>query len=229
MKFSKDTLAIFKNFASINGGIVLTEGNFVMTRSVNGATYAEATIPEEIDSELAVYDLNSFLSILSLADDGADIALNKTGDISIKSERSVINWPSADPTTIVSPKKRINFPQPNVTFDITGEDFGKIMRVSRGLGADTIAIKSTGKEIVVNAYNKISDTKLEKPLYTFQVSDYDGEEFNFIINLLNMKMIPDNYKVQLWASGDQMFASKFEGVNVSYVLAVEADSTHNFA
>lgn len=228
MKFSKDSLSILKNFASINGGIVLSKGNFIMTRSVNGATYAEVTIPEEIDSELAIYDLNAFLSILSLADDGAEIELNKTGDISIKSDRSVINWPSADPATIVSPKKRINFPEPNVTFDITSDDFGKIMRVSRGLGADTIAIKSDGKAIVVNAYNKISDTKLEKPLYTFQVSDYDGAEFNFIINLLNMKMVNDNYKVQLWASGDQMFASKFEGSNVTYVLAVESDSTHDF-
>ena len=74
MKFSKESLATLKNFATINGGIVLKPGAFVMTRSVNGATYAEATLADEIDAEVGIYDLNAFLSILSLADENAEIS-----------------------------------------------------------------------------------------------------------------------------------------------------------
>lgn len=228
MKFSKETLAIFKNFATINPGIVLNVGNFVMTRSVNGATYAETTIPEQIDSQLAIYDLNAFLSILSLADDGAEIEVKSSGDISIKGSRSEINWPSADPSTIVAPKKQIQFPTPSVTFTITGEDFAQMMRVSRGLGADTLALTSNGSKVVVNAFNKATDIEFKKVLYSFEVADLDEpKEFNFIINIANMKMLPDNYEVQLWAQ-DHMFAAKFQGEHSTYVLAVESESKHQF-
>ena len=66
MKFSKETIAVLKNFATINSGIVLTPGNFVMTCSIIGTTYADTTIQDEIDNELAIYDLSGFLSVLSL-------------------------------------------------------------------------------------------------------------------------------------------------------------------
>lgn len=229
MNFSKETLAVLKNLATINGGIVLNEGNFVMTRSVNGATYAEATIAETIDSQLAIYDLNAFLSILSLADEKAEVSLKNDGDISIKGARSVINWPSADPTTIVAPKKPINFPEPKVEFSITAEDFNQLMKVARGLGADTIAITAENGKVIVNSFNKVSDSELKKVLYSFEISQLDdvSKEFNFIINLSNMKMLPDSYEVKLWAQ-DQMFAAKFIGTHITYVLAVESDSKHNF-
>ncbi|MFP9035597.1 hypothetical protein ACLI2Q_16135, partial [Enterococcus faecalis] len=58
--------------------------------------------------------------------------------------------------------------------------------------------------------------------------DYDGENtFNFIINMANMKMQPGNYKLLLWAKGKQG-AAKFEGEHANYVVALEADSTHDF-
>ena len=109
-----------------------------------------------------------------------------------------------------------------------GEDYQQLMRVSRGLGADTLTIGSSDGKVVIKSYNKIADTKLEKPLYKFEVADYDDtNDFNFVINIANMKMQQDSYKVLLWAQGE-MFAAKFEGTQAAYVLAVEADSTHNF-
>lgn len=229
MKLTKSTQAILKTFSTINGGIVLEKGNFVMTRSVNGATYAEVTIPEEIDVNLAIYDLNGFLSILSYADEDSEISLDPvTNDIMIKTDKVTIGWPSADPTTIVVPKKAIVFPPASVEFDLSAEEFTKIMRVVRGLGADTLSITNTDGSVVINAFNKIVDVEMKKPLATFNIAEYNGSsDFNFVINILNMKMIPDDYTVKLWAK-DSMFASKFEGKVVSYVLAVESDSTHNF-
>lgn len=227
MKFSKDTLATLKNFATINGGIVLKPGNFVMTRSVNSAIYAEATIADEIDVNVGIYDLNAFMSIISLADDNAEI-LVKGDDISIKGARSEIVWPSADPDTIVSPKKPINFPAANVTFDLSPEDFQQLMRVSRGLGADTVTICSEAGKIVVKSFNAIVDVRLEKPLYRVEVADYEGSgEFNFVLKMVNMKLQQDGYKVLLWGNNGN-FAARFEGSNINYVIAIEAISTGKF-
>lgn len=43
----------------------------------------------------------------------------------------------------------------------------------------------------------------------------------------NMKMQPADYKLLLWAQGKKT-AAKFEGEHASYVVAMEADSTHDF-
>ncbi|MGC5184057.1 LCP family protein, partial [Escherichia coli] len=67
-----------------------------MTRAVNGTTYAEATIADAIDFEVAIYELNGFLGILSLVNEDAEISLADDGNIKIADARSTIFWPAAD-------------------------------------------------------------------------------------------------------------------------------------
>ena len=186
MKFSKETLNILKNFSTINSGIMLKPGNFIMTRAVNGTTYAEATISDTIDTDVAIYDLNSFLSILSLVGDDADIIMQEDGNLAIKDARSTIFWPAADPSTIVFPTKPIPFPVANVIIDFKGEDLQQLMRVSRGMQIDTIAITNVDGKIVLRGYNKVEDAALTRPKYALTLGDYDGEgNFNFIITMSN--------------------------------------------
>lgn len=229
MKLSRETLAILKNFSTINTGIMLRKGNFIMTRAISGATYAEATIQDEIDQDIPLYDLNGFLNILSLADEDAEVNLDPaTATISIKGKRSVIYWPSADESSIVYPKKPIPFPTASVIFELSADDYQQLTRVARGLGIDVIAITHKDGDIIVNGYNKIADSELTRPLYSAKVGEYDGTtDFNFVINMGNMKMLPGAYKVLLWAQGNKC-AAKFEGEQASYVLAMEESSSHGF-
>ena len=229
MKFSKELIATLKNFSTINTGIFLQKGDFIMTRSVNGATYGESVLPAgvELEFDVAIYDLNGFLSILSLSGEDSEVSV-KGVDIIIKNKRVEIVWPSAEPDSIVYPKKAIQFPNPVIQFDLSGEDYSQMIRVSRAVGADTLAIASSGDKIVINAYNKTVDSNLKKPLSTFEVAEnVGGNVFNFIINMSNMKLQNGNYHVKLWAQ-DTMCAAKFVGDIASYVIAVEADSTHSF-
>lgn len=230
MKFSKATIQILKSFATVNTGIYLQQGKFIMTRSVNGATYGETTLPdgEEISFDVAIYDLPAFLSVLSLSGEDSDIQQTTRGDILIKGEGSEIVWPASDPTAITYPKKPINFPTANVEFDISSDTYNKFMRIARGTGCDTLVITNKEDKVVIEGYDKITDTRLEKPITTFEISDYTYDTpFNFIINMSNMKQQPDNYRVKLWATGDK-FAAKFEGDHTNWVLAVESDSSHSF-
>lgn len=232
MKLSKDTINLLKNFSSINAGMMLKPGNFVMTRAVNGTTYAEATIADEIDIEVALYDLPSFLNILSLVSDDAEISLSEDGNIKIADARSKIYWPSADPSTIVFPQKPIPFPVASVITEIKAEDLQQLMRVSRGLQIDTIAITNKDGKIVLNGFNKVEDSGLTRVKYSLVLGDYDGqEEFNFVINMSNMKMQPADYKLMLWGKSNgakKQSAAKFEGNHASYVIALETDSTFDF-
>ncbi|BBC78097.1 DNA polymerase processivity factor [Escherichia phage EcS1] len=229
MKLSKDTLNILKNFSSINSGIMLKKGKFIMTRSVTGTIYGDSTISDEIDIEAAIYDLPGFLSILGLVGEDANISIsNDQTTLVIKDQRSTIHWPIADASTIAFPNKPIPFPMAKVIFELKGEDLQQLMRVSRGLQIDTLAITNKDGNIEIRGYNGVSDSSLTNVLYSLQVGEYDGTtDFNFVINMSNMKMIPADYKVMLWAQ-DKKFACKFEGGQSSYVIAMEATSTHGF-
>lgn len=229
MKFSKDTIAVLKNFSSIYSGIMLRPGNTILTRSVTGASYGESEINDDIDIEAAIYDLNGFLSILGLTSDSAEVSLSDDETtLVIRDQRSTIHWPVADPSTIVFPAKKIPFPVANVIFDLKGEDLQQLMRVSRGMQIDTLVIRSKDGKIVIDGHNQLEDKDLVRTIYSLVVGDYDApEQFKFIINMSNMKMIPADYRVMMWAKGNK-FATKFEGTQASYVIAMEEGSSHDF-
>lgn len=229
MKFSKDTIAVLKNFSSIYPGIMLKPGNTILTRSVTGASYGESEISDTIDIEAAIYDLNGFLSILGLVGENADVQMSEDQTtLIIKDQRSTIQWNVADPSTIVYPAKKIPFPVASVIFELKGEDLQQLLRISRGLQIDTLAIGNKDGKIVIDGFNQTEDKEFTRPLYSLIVGDYDGvESFRFIINMTNMKMIPADYRVLLWAK-DNKFATKFEGSQASYVIAMEEGSTHEF-
>lgn len=228
MKFTKETLNILKNFSTINSGIMLNKGNFIMTRTTNATVYAESKINDTIDADVAIYDLNGFLSILQLIGESAEINVESDGNLSIKDARSTIHWPACDPSTISFPKKAVTFPVANVIFDLKAEDMTQLMRVSRSMSIDTLGITAQDGKIVINGYNKSADTANMKVLYSLVVGEYDGtNDFTFFINMANMKMQPAEYKVLIAVVGKQG-AIKFEGSHASYILAFEADSKHDF-
>ena len=73
MKLSENTLEVLKNFASINQSILFTEGKELNTVSVQKNVLGTAKVDETFKSsngeDFAIYDLNEFLSTVSLFDD----------------------------------------------------------------------------------------------------------------------------------------------------------------
>lgn len=227
MKFSKTLLATLKNFSLINNGIYLRPGSLINTAAASTAIYAEVNLPEEvIDFDVAIYDLNAFLSIVKLSGEESEIFV-RGPNIIIKGPRSEISWPTCEPDSIAYPKKQMVFPPANVEFELNSETFDQCMKIARGVGASHIAIAESDGKIVVNSFNKDLDPNFSKPLATFDVEEYSGAGFNFIIDIRNMMVQSDNYRVKLLARG-KSFAIQFAGDIASYIIAVEAISEHSF-
>lgn len=228
MKFNKDTLAILKNFSSINPGIILTEGNFIMTRSITKTVYAEAVIDDEIDCNMGIYDLSGFLGVLSMAGEDATISHNdETKIINIVNGKSKIFYRSADESTIVQPKKKINssvFDSSNVSFDLSAEALQQIQRVSRAMSIDTLAVANKNGKIVINGYNQGTDETMSNVLYSLEVGDWEGTaDFNLLINMNHLKLLTADYHVDLIGSAVKFTAEKF-----FYVIVLEKNSTNTF-
>ena len=69
MKLSNKTLAILKNFATINQSIVIKPGKKLQTISNVKDSFAKAEIEEDFQGDVSIYDLNEFLGVVGLFED----------------------------------------------------------------------------------------------------------------------------------------------------------------
>ena len=72
MKLSDKTLGVLKNYANINQGLMFKKGKVLKTVSSHKNILSEATISEDIPADFGIYDLNNFLSVMSLDQDNPD-------------------------------------------------------------------------------------------------------------------------------------------------------------
>lgn len=107
MKLSNDTLSVLKNFASINQGIMFKKGKTIKTVSDGKNVMAEATIAEEIPTDFGVYDLNNFLTVLSLHKDDTNLDFQDNNVlISGMKGRSKIKYRFCAPSMITVPSDK---------------------------------------------------------------------------------------------------------------------------
>jgi hypothetical protein len=66
MILSKKTHEILKNFAGINPNICITAGSKIVTLSPTKNIMAEAEVSETFEHDVRIFDLNRFLSTVSL-------------------------------------------------------------------------------------------------------------------------------------------------------------------
>ena len=66
MKLSDNTKMVLRNFATINQNLVIKEGSELLTMSSMKNIVARAEVEETFPKEIAIYDLNEFLTCLSL-------------------------------------------------------------------------------------------------------------------------------------------------------------------
>ena len=66
MELTDKTLEVLRNYATINPNLVFSEGNTLKTISVARNVLSQTTVEESFPQSFGIYDLNEFLSVLSL-------------------------------------------------------------------------------------------------------------------------------------------------------------------
>lgn len=141
MKLSQNTLAVLKNFSSINNGIVIKEGNKLNTMSVMRNIVASAEV-EETFPECAFYNLSELLSVISLFKD-ADLEFADKF-VTIGTGRSKVRYFYSDPTVIVAPTKEIKAPAMEISFSIGQDSLNELIKAASVLGLPDIVVESSG-------------------------------------------------------------------------------------
>lgn len=220
MKLSNDTISILKNFAAINTGLVFRQGNTIKTISSNRNILAEANITENIPSDFGIYDLNKFLTILSLHKDGPDLEIEQhNAIISGLGGRSKVSYRFCDPEMINTPKKAVAMPAAEINFELTETDLEWILRTAAVLGSPNVAVTSDGTQISVLTYDANNDSESTNDI---RVGDGNGSKYKMIFKTEAMKMIPGTYDVAISSKGVAHFKNKSK--SIQYWIATETGS-----
>ena len=220
MKLSSNTTNILKNFSQINQSILIKQGNKLKTISVMKNILAEAEIEEEFEKDFAIYDLNQFLSGLSLYD-SPDLDFGESY-LTIRDGRRRAKYFFADPDVIVSPpEKEISLPTRDVCFTVATQQLDKLLKAAAIYQVpDLSAVGRNGKvELVVR--DKKNDTSHE---FSEEVGETE-DEFMFNFKVENIKIIPGTYEVVISSKLLAEFTNK--NTDLKYYIALEPDSTYN--
>ena len=226
MKLTKDTIAILKNFAAINNGVILKKGNVLITKTITNVVYAEATLNQELDQEIGIYDLNSFLGIINLVGDDADITVDeRTGDIRVSNSRVKISYPGASASAIVTPKGRVNPPPADVEYEVNSEDLKHIMKMVAQLKVDRLEFLPIEGRLMIKGWEEV-DKNNPNEMFCLDMGEYTGSaDFHFFIRKDNLNLVSSgfgDYKVGF----TRKKAAWFAGESVSYMIACDLDSNY---
>ena len=212
MKLSNETVELLKNFASINQGLVFKEGNKLRTISILKNIFATAEIPDTIPRDFAVYDLNEFLSTLSLFGGSAEVEY-KDDHVLIKSGSSKVKYFYSSPAVVVSPPERdIQMTNPELEFELTSADLSQILKASSALKLKELSIRN-GSLTALNKQGVGNQITIDVAM----TGDSSNER---LVNIENLKMLDGAYDVRVFAQAIE-FKHKVKP-GLVYLVSVES-------
>jgi hypothetical protein len=220
MKLSENTINLLKNFAGINPNMVFKAGSSIATIAEAKNIMASATVTETFPQEFGIYDLNEFLSTLTLVDN-PDLSFSDDS-ITIKDGKTSIRYFYASMDLLTAPSKQVTMPNPEVTFILSEDTLNKIRKASSVLGHANIEIKGENGKIIVN----LTDAKnASANKYSIVVDENNAckEVFSFIMVISNLKMVSGDYTVEI--SSKLISHLKHTTLPVEYWIALEKTST----
>lgn len=218
MKLSNGTINVLKNFSTINQNLVIKEGSDISTMSAMKNIVAKAKVEEAFTKEFAIYDLNEFLSALSLFGtpdlDFQDdyVVITEEG-----SAKSLKYWYS-DPSVVTTPTKDITMPSNEVKFDFSSDSLAEITKAASVIGAPDMVLEK-GKLRVTDKKNTTANdyaTELDVP-----DSDVD---YKFWFKVENLKLLPGSYSVEVSSKNISRFSNS--NVDIEYFIALEPESSY---
>ena len=224
MNLSNDTLNVLKNFATINPNLVFKPGLKLKTISESKTILASATIVEDFPQEFGVYDLNEFLSVLSLIDQPTLEFEDKSVLIKGGNSSQQIRYFFSESDILTTPQKEIQMPDPELGVNIEEDKLNQIRKAAAVLGHTELSL--TGNNGLITA--SVLDTK-DSTSNVFEIElDKDNScknEFQFVVSIPNLKLLPGDYFVSI----SSKLISNWTNSNypVDYFIALEKNSSYN--
>jgi hypothetical protein len=219
MKLSNETVSVLKNFSTINQNLVIKSGNKIATMSAMKNIVAKAEVLEEFPQTFAIYDLNEFLSAISLF---SKPELEFENDFVMITEegtsKSLKYWYS-DPSVVTTPTKDITMPECEVKFNLSSDTLAMVTKAAAVIGAPDMALESGSLKVTDKKNATANNYALDLDVNS------ESENYKFWFKVENLKLIQGSYDVQVSSKNISHF--KNSAGNVEYFIALEPESAYN--
>lgn len=224
MKISNETVAMLKNFSTINPNIVVKAGNVIKTISEAKNILATANVAESFPQDFGIYDLNELLSVVGMFED-PDLEFGDDGKtVKISEGGQSVNYFFSDASILTTPQKDITMPACEIELDITEDQMSNIRRAAAALGASDVVV--VGEEGGSGVTVKVTDTK-DSTANSYEMSipsaTRPDSSFEMIFNISNFKFVGGDMKVSI----SSKLISQFATGEVTYWVALEKNSKFN--
>ncbi len=211
MNFDSNTIKILSNFSKINQSILFKPGKTISTMAASRSIFAKADVDIEFDKKFAIYELNKFLSALSLFE-SPEIKVHDK-HVEIRQGSKVIKYLLTEPEFIVSPPTdSIDLQDIAITFTITEQQYNEVIKAMSILALPEISIVCDGESILLKSINTKNPTSDE---YSIWLGDTD-KVFSKTFKVENIKNIPCDYEVTVTEGGVSHWKS---GIVEYYIMA----------
>ena len=217
MKISNETIQVLKNFASINSNLMIRKGKTLSTISTAKNIFAKAEVKEDFPQEVAIYDLNSLLALLTMMEN-QEIEFGENSLTISKGAGKFEYFYAAANVIVAAPEKNIELDN-HYQFKLTAEDVNTFMKAAAVTGAPAIYLSAKNGKVVLSVGDIKNDTANS---YRKTIGDSDLE-FQCVMAVENFKIVPDDYTVTV--SKKKAFLIKNDTKPIEYFIAMEPVST----
>ena len=220
MKVSERTINLLKNYANINQSIEFREGNVLKTVSPLNTILASVEVEEVFSRTFPIYELSRFLGTLDLFNN-PELDFTDNG-VSITDDKHEATYRYCGSSSMFQtpPDKDITFPDAEINFDLSQEQFKKTINAANTLGLPEVVVEGNGTEIRL----LVSDTgNVSSDNFSTKVGSTD-KTFHMIFKTENFSTIAEGaYNISL--SSKRISHFKREGDSLQYWIALEQNST----
>jgi hypothetical protein len=218
MQLSESTKEILKNFSEINPNLMIKPGKELKTISTMKNILATANVSEDFPQDIAIYDLNEFLGVMSLFTKPQFTFDDKSLSIGEEGTSTKSKYYFADPSILTVPQKDVKMPEAEVQFTLTETDLTKVKKAAAMLQLPDISISSKGTDITLSAIDKKNDTANN---FSIKVGETNSK-FEFHFKTEHLKMLPGDYNVSI--SSKLISNFKHKSKPIQYWIALENTS-----
>lgn len=212
MKLSEFALVALKNFSTINDGIVLRPGSVIKTVNEEETIWAQAEVEDVFPVEFGIYDLNNFLGNISTLSNPELTFEDQT--VRLSDGIFTLLYRGRVSKLIKAPEAgtSIKLTNPDVVFDLSKDVLNKLLKLSamNGLSYITIIGDDTTEELRLQTHERNNP---DSNLAFIPIGKHIGAAFNTTFKVDNLKILPDDYVVELKNGAFAKFSSKTRKLN----------------
>tara|TARA_Y100000034_G_C6785531_1_gene351367 strand:- start:75 stop:749 length:675 start_codon:yes stop_codon:yes gene_type:complete len=221
MQITKQTIDILKNFSDINSSILVQPGSELQTIAAMKNILAKSEVTEDFSTKFAIYDLPEFLNLVtSPTFEGAEVIFSEDS-VLLQNGRAQSTYFYADESTIITPQKTLDMPEPEISFELSKEDLITVKNVAGILQKADLIVSSDGETISLGVLDKKDSSSND---FKMTVGEGNGVEYIMYFKIENIKVIRGNYTVKISSKGISHFTNN--DIPVEYWIALEPDSTY---